>query len=272
MPAPLLRHAALRSAVAALLVLEALLAVLYVWATITWLFAPYWAVAALALLIAAPVLVRPLWRGRWTSGPWAAAEAIAAFVVGAVHVFVLARAVAGAGEALATRATFATPLADVAFWLLVAAGGALVLAALLVALPVGPTAAVSLAVVPIGVAGLAAGTAAVILAASEDDGCSAFRFDPGRWEEERRTDETSGEPSELERLADALVRCETLVGRDRAAVRRLLGPADTGGRSTWRWYAGLTNDGLGVGDGQELKATVARGRVRRASLAYPLGD
>jgi len=113
-----------------------------------------------------------------------------------------------------------------------------------------------------------AGTAA---AARPAGGCDDLRFSPAAWRAARAAPDPVARRGPSERLAAAIVRCRVVAAGDaRASVRRLLGPPDRRPGRTWIYLGETVGDGLGPGDGQELRVRFGRaGRVERATLLYP---
>jgi hypothetical protein len=131
-----------------------------------------------------------------------------------------------------------------------------------------PRAGRTIAVLLLATAGTATGAGA--LAAQVDPrGCRDFRFDPERWQRALASPDDDRESAPSERLAAAVVRCRTVAGATRDEVRAALGEPTHVGARGWTWAVGLTNDGIGPGDTQELSVRFAPdGRVRAAELTY----
>jgi hypothetical protein len=107
------------------------------------------------------------------------------------------------------------------------------------------------------------------VAVSQDAECEQFRFDRDRWLAASAVDEEHGEYSDAEAIADAVVRCGTFDGATRAEVRRELGRGGRPHARTWRYLVGWTNDGIGVGDAQEMYVDFGRDdRVDGVELLY----
>ena len=106
------------------------------------------------------------------------------------------------------------------------------------------------------------------LGGGESVDCDNYEFSPGKWRGEGGID---NDAKELE--AEALVRCETLIGMTRSEVTEMLG-AHRSQRSTstpgkWSFDAGWVNDAYGPGDGQLLRVHFGPdGEVAEATLAY----
>lgn len=110
---------------------------------------------------------------------------------------------------------------------------------------------------------LALGGCAALPFAGPD--CDDFRFDARAWA--KGPGDSFDSPTRRQRLADALVDCRRLEGLDRAAVRRLLGPADDRSPDGTRrsWTLGPER-GYGV-DYESLEVLFdARERVRAAKV------
>jgi hypothetical protein len=116
-----------------------------------------------------------------------------------------------------------------------------------------------------GIEGVArrSGTIAVVvvaaLAACGDDevDCASFRFDAQAWRagDDRPT------------LAAGLHECKTLIGKERAEARRLLGPPLEGDRHSELQYVGP--DALELDDEVLVVEFGANGRVIRTELVVP---
>ncbi|WP_205697836.1 hypothetical protein [Conexibacter sp. SYSU D00693] len=229
--------------------------------TFAWLFAPLFALVAVVAAGCSLVVSVVALMGAWSPRPaLRAAQLLAAATLGASLV------VLGAASAVAD--------VDRPVHLVLVGGCASGLAALLAVLPVRRSAlrgaagafAGALVLVAAGT-GLAAG--AVVVTDDGDGGCDAFRFDAARWSSLRAAAphalEDPGETTELERLAGDLARCATLTGLTRHQVRTLLGPPDTGSRTTWSYVLGTTNDAYGPGDQHLLSLTFRAGHLTSAT-------
>jgi hypothetical protein len=129
----------------------------------------------------------------------------------------------------------------------------------------------------LGAAALLLGTVGFVAVAFGVDtrSCSEVRADVEDFREARRHVFDEDPPTRAQRIADGMIRCQTLRGLDQRAVARLLGRPDDTGRSTqvdladrqwnytigpWRGWFPIDYELLTVGfDG--------RGRVRRVWLA-----
>ena len=126
----------------------------------------------------------------------------------------------------------------------------LVIATLLTTVPLDERdGALAFVTIALGAAGLAGVGGAVAVAAGPSS-CERFAFDRSAWKRDRGP------------VADALVRCRTLVGLDEREVQRLLG----GRLGRTQWHAGYVDDGF-FGARQRLSVRYSRdGRVRSARL------
>jgi hypothetical protein len=85
----------------------------------------------------------------------------------------------------------------------------------------------SFAVTALALVGLAGALLALSASASED--CDDFRFDSAKWKKvDSDIEKADSDRTVRQKLADNLVRCRTLIGKSRTAVRQLLGPGDEG--------------------------------------------
>lgn len=268
---PLLRPHALRALVAGGLILESFAAVLAGLVLVVWLVYPVAFLAVVGVLAVSPFAAWPVVKGGWAKGVSRAVQIAAVALTGTFYVVVAAYAASQAGEALIARSTLAPRPEIAGFWLVIAAGAATALAALIAAVPLRlPRTATVLAAGATAVAGLAGAGVAVAVTVGKD-GCEDFEFDRARWASVSRHDPPgSGITSDKELMADAIARCGTVDGATRQQVARLLGRPDRRSHRSWYWDVGWTNDGLGPGDGQALWVEFGRERrVRKAELLYP---
>lgn len=221
------------------------------WATLFfwwWTLTPL--LAAFVLAVVSPVAAWPLVAGRWARGTWIVPQVAAVGVTLLGYAAVAVFAASQALVALTTRDDYATPALQCAGWLALAAAAVLVIATLVTTVPVDERdGALAFVAVALGVAGLAGAGGAVAVAAGPSS-CEQFAFDRGAWKRDRAP------------VADALVRCRTLVGLNEREVRRLLG----GRLGRTEWHAGYVDDGF-FGARQRLSVEYGRdGRVRSARL------
>lgn len=257
----------LRGLVAAGVALGALAAVAGGWLLLVWLTAPKTFLAALAAGLSAPLAVWLLVAGWARTGAARAAQAAGALVTVAFYGWLGVRFAARGFDVLASRATLGVPPGEVAGQFGMAACAALMVAAVVAAIPAGrlglPAAAAAAA---IGAAAVAAGGASVAVAV-DGDRCGTFRFESERWRAALQVRDRRGQLSDAERMAEAIVRCRTFAGATRAQVRRELGPAHVERRRVWSYAVGWTRDAMGMGDAQELFVRFGPdGRVRRTTL------
>ena len=206
--------------------------------------------AAFGLVIAAPFAAWPLIAGRWARGAWIVPQVGAFGVTLLGYVAVALIAARRALMALTTRDDYATPALQCAAWLALAAAAVLVIATLLTTVPLdGRDGALAFVTIALGAAGLAGVGGAVAVTAGPSS-CERFAFDRSAWKRDRAP------------VADALVRCRTLVGLDEREVQRLLG----GRLGRTQWHAGYVDDGF-FGARQRLSVRYSRdGRVRSARV------
>jgi hypothetical protein len=104
--------------------------------------------------------------------------------------------------------------------------------------------------------------------------CRTFRFDPAAWRRARRSLKDDA-PTADQRLADALIKCRTLIGKPRSEVIALLGPSDSGGvpldddrRSELAYATGPQRGSCIAIDSEYMTIYLDRGgRVRLVELA-----
>ncbi len=97
--------------------------------------------------------------------------------------------------------------------------------------------------------------------------CRSFRLLPGAWQ---RTDTESSElPTERQRLADAIVKCQALANRTKQEVLRLLGRPDNyvGRHGEASWRTGTERSFFGLDDEHLLVSFDRSQRVRSVRLA-----
>lgn len=108
--------------------------------------------------------------------------------------------------------------------------------------------------------------------------CRTFRFDPAAWRRAQRSLEDEA-PTASQRLADALIKCRSLLGRTREEVTEMLGAPDpTEGILTKRearrelsYTTGPERSFISI-DSEVMTILLDReGRVRRSSSARPEG-
>jgi len=103
--------------------------------------------------------------------------------------------------------------------------------------------------------------------------CRTFSFDEAAWRRAQRPLEEEV-PTDDQRLADALIKCRTLIGRTRSEVTALLGPSDDGGllseeetRRELVYSTGPQRDSAFAIDSEWLTILLDRGgRVRSVEL------
>ncbi len=190
-----------------------------------WLSAPMLLAVAFGLFVASPFMARAMVDGRYPGAPAVAATVLTAGVYAVLAVL----AACQAADAVATRDTLGTSSYVAAFWLVVVAGCALALAALVAAVPLPAPRRVVAAAAVSGVAAALAGAGAAA-ATARHDSCGDFRFDSARWRAAVTVDPARADG---DALASAIVRCHTFTGASPAAVRRALGPPD--GPAPWSW-------------------------------------
>ena len=104
--------------------------------------------------------------------------------------------------------------------------------------------------------------------------CRTFSFDEAAWRRARRSLEDEA-PTDDQRLADALIKCRTLIGKTRSEVTSLLGEPDDGGslseeetRRELVYSTGPQRDSAFAIDSEWLTILLDRGgRVRSVELA-----
>ncbi|MDA0170777.1 hypothetical protein OJ998_16875 [Solirubrobacter taibaiensis] len=221
------------------------------WAT---LFSWWWTLTpllvAFVLAFASPFAAWPLVTGRWSREAWIVPQVGAFALTLLIYVGVALVAASRALMALTTRDDYGTPALQCAAWLALTAAAVLVIATLVAAVPLDERDGLLIVVAAaLGVAGLAGAGGAVAVAAGPSS-CEQFAFDRGAWKRDRAP------------VADALVRCRTLVGLDEREMQRLLG----GRLGRTEWHAGYVDDGF-FGARQRLSVQYGRdGRVRSARL------
>ena len=109
------------------------------------------------------------------------------------------------------------------------------------------------------------GGIAASIVQTQEVGCGHFSFDREQWDRGQQNGDES-EISGRERIADALLSCETLVGKSREYVREQLG----GDARAQTFYVGVVNDSFGPGDAQYLLVRYDEGEVvKSVGLSYP---
>jgi hypothetical protein len=263
---PLLRAIWPRAVIAVGLALGHFATVALAFWLLVWLFAPVAFAVVVCVLVAALVTVKVMVAGRWSQGAAGAVEHGAVVVLLVAYVAVAAFAVGAGFDGLASQSTFATPRREAVLAFVLAALAAAASGVVLVAIPRRSSA--GLVTIAAGVAAVAVvgGLGAAVAASASGDPCRAFEFDRSRW----RAALAEGRMSEAERLARAIIRCDTIDGASRFKVRQLLGGSWSNRRTTWTWSLGMTNDLLGPGDGQDLHVRFdRRDRVRGVHLTLP---
>lgn len=99
-------------------------------------------------------------------------------------------------------------------------------------------------------------------------GCAAFRFSSIRWQKAKHDYNATRTPTVRQRLADRVLKCDTLAGRSRIAVRTLLGPPNKGDRSagSWRYPIGPERTAIEVDTEYLVVYYSSAGRVQQTTI------
>lgn len=233
---------------------------------LVWLFAPVAFAGIVCVLVAALVTAKVMVAGRWSQGGVGAVQVAAVVVLLVAYVAVAMLAVGAGVDGLASQSTFATPRRGAVLAFVLAALAAAASGVVLVAIPRRGSALLVTIMAAVAAVAVVGGLGAAVAASASGDPCRAFEFDSSRW----RAALAESRMSEAERLARAIIRCDTIDGAGRAEVRQLLGGSWSNRRTTWTWSVGTTNDLLGPGDGQDLHVEFdRRDRVRGVHLTFP---
>lgn len=230
------------------------------------LFAPIAFAGIVCLLVAALVTAKVMVTGRWSQGALGAIQVAAVVVLLVAYVAVAVYAVRAGVDGLASQSTFATPRREAVLAFVLAALAAAASGVVLVAIPRRGSAVLMTIATGVATVAVVVALGAAVAASASGDPCQALKFDRSRWRAALAEDRMS----EAERLARAIIRCDTIDGAGRAEVRQLLGGSWSNRRTTWTWSLGTTNDLLGPGDGQDLYVEFdRRDRVRAVHLTFP---
>ena len=106
---------------------------------------------------------------------------------------------------------------------------------------------------------------------SEHPTCSEFEFDARAWASGGYAEGTP--PTPRQRMADGFVQCQTLHGRGRQALRRLLGRPDNHvthglGASAWSWALGPQRQGYPIDDEHLIVHFDKRDSVAWAEIGF----
>lgn len=245
----------LRLTAAALIVLASLLGLGA--ALASFLFVRGWvvllgaALAGFALLALWPALV-----GRWGRGAWVAPQGIAAGIVLLGYGVLALYAGEQAREGLFSRSTQAMPSDELAGWASVAVVSVLALAVVVWVLPIelGRRGRVALVAALAGTGLAAAGTAVAIAAGG--DPCDGLRLDA----------QAFADSGDRQRIGEALVRCDALVGLHEDELEPLLGrPSTAFGPHLWTLGR---RPGMIWGETVTLSVTLDGERVKGAGISY----
>lgn len=175
-------------------------------------------VLGLAMIGVSAIAAMPLFRGRWDRDAFVV-QGFFTVVLLVGYAAVAVTAAFEAQEALASRADYGTSAAVCAAWIALA-GGAMFLAALVVAtVPVRVERRVLVRVVGV-LAAVGFGGAGVVVAVASTDSCERFRFDRAAWDRNPTA------------VAEGLSGCHTLDGMTEDELGQLLGPTSRGQRGT----------------------------------------